>query len=150
MNNNNNNNISGLQFHHGLPAEVELSLISDLWSFHGLLPRAAPCYEQPFPLEKPYYFQQDVSVITLFIANQRNSMGITSGLTQCIIHLNYNFLIVGTATGYLSMHELHGLLGREGGVPWRALHTALLHLKPDPKAICHTLSPLLILPLASL
>ncbi|TYH10156.1 hypothetical protein ES288_A07G156500v1 [Gossypium darwinii] len=35
------------------------------------------------------------------------------------------------------------------GLRLRALQTALLHLKPDPNAICHTLSPLDTRPLAS-
>lgn len=32
----------------------------------------------------------------------------------------------------------------------RERHTALLHLKPDPKAICHTRSPRLMLPILSM
>ena len=41
----------------------------------------------------------------------------------------------------------HSAFGRSSHASWRVLtlrmarHTALLHLKPDPKAICHTLSP---------
>jgi hypothetical protein len=43
--------------------------------------------------------------------------------------------------GYLLMQSSHGL-PRNGCFTVRsARHTALLHLKPEPKAICHTRSP---------
>ena len=61
-------------------------------------------------------------------------------------------LMVGTATGNLWMISLHGLLIEAwvvGAMADRDLHTALLHLNPDPKAICHILSPFFTLPLAS-
>lgn len=42
---------------------------------------------------------------------------------------------------------IQSALGRSSHASWRVLtfrmarQTALLHLKPEPKAICHTLSP---------
>jgi len=53
-----------------------------------------------------------------------------------------------TSTGKLSMKSAHGL-SSDGLTVRSALHTALLHLKPEPKAICHTRSPRCTRPLAS-
>ncbi|KVH84540.1 hypothetical protein Ccrd_025451 [Cynara cardunculus var. scolymus] len=55
----------------------------------------------------------------------------------------------GTFTGYLSIQSAHGLPSHPPGIVFSALHTALLHLKPDPNAICHTRSPFETRPFAS-
>ena len=61
----------------------------------------------------------------------------------------YRDLKSGIAIGNLSIQSSHGdfcghLMLR------RDFHTALLHLKPDPNAICHTRSPLFTRPFASM
>uniref|UniRef100_A0A0E0CHF3 Uncharacterized protein n=1 Tax=Oryza meridionalis TaxID=40149 RepID=A0A0E0CHF3_9ORYZ len=60
---------------------------------------------------------------------------------------------LGTTTGNRSISSIHGFFftdSSSGFTDRSALHTALLHLNPDPNAICHTLSLLLTLPFASL
>lgn len=53
------------------------------------------------------------------------------------------------STGNPWISSIHGFLSSRSSTFLNALQTALLHLNPDPKAICHKRSPFLILPLAS-
>jgi len=52
-------------------------------------------------------------------------------------------------TGKLAISSLHALLHDPASMLFKASHTAVLHLNPDPNAICHTLSPFFTLPFAS-
>ncbi|KAG8487332.1 hypothetical protein CXB51_020913 [Gossypium anomalum] len=56
---------------------------------------------------------------------------------------------LGTLTGKLWISSIHGFFSFAGFIVLKAFHTALLHLNPEPNAICHVRSPFLIRPLAS-
>jgi len=56
---------------------------------------------------------------------------------------------LGTSTGKLCISSIQGFFSFAGSIVFKAFHTALLHLNPDPNAICQILSLLLILPFPS-
>lgn len=57
--------------------------------------------------------------------------------------------ILGTSTGNWLISFIHGFFSLAGFMVLRAFQTALLHLNPEPNAICHVLSPFFILPFPS-